>query len=132
MRGFAQKLHTSLNIVEHGDVAVFVASVDVRQLDSRTAVTAVKDDEESAVGRQGCNEGAMKNSAGDLAVSYQFVLERFVALEYQRQGTCFRSHMGPGISRQRLLRVADAGQPYNSVVKSRNTDAAGIFNLRLY
>jgi hypothetical protein len=69
MCGFAEKLHAGFDIVQHGNIAIFVTSIDVWQFDSRTTVAAVEDDEKGAVGRHGCDKGTMEDSAGDLAVS---------------------------------------------------------------
>jgi hypothetical protein len=65
--GFPEQVDALLQVVNHAYVAVVIRLVNVGELEGRARVTAVQDDEESAVWRQLGDEMLVEGIAVDLA-----------------------------------------------------------------
>lgn len=73
-RRLAHQRDALFEVVNKGDVAIFVGAVDKGEFDGGAAVAAVEEDMEHAVAREGGHERAVQLVAVDLAIGFEIDL----------------------------------------------------------
>ena len=71
MRRLPDQRKPFLQVIDEIDIPILVCAVDERQLDSRAAVAAVKQDVQHAVAWERGHEVSVQRVAGDLAVALE-------------------------------------------------------------